>query len=52
MITRKECIQACDGLNNTARHFSGALDRTFQFWVLTALRIIIHILLGNLKEQP
>lgn len=51
MITRKEAIRACDGLNNTAGAFRDAHDRTFEFWVLTALRIIIHILLGNLSKE-
>ena len=51
MITRKEALQACDGLNNTAGHFRDALDRKFEFWVLTALRIIIHILMGNLEGK-
>ncbi len=51
MITRKEAIRVCDGLNNTAGQFKDAFERTFEFWVLTALRIIIHILLGNVREE-
>lgn len=51
MITRKEVLQTCDGLNNTAGQYKDAYQRTFEFWVLTALRIIIHILLGNLEPK-
>ena len=51
MITRKEVFQCTDGLNNTAGAFRDARDRTFEFWVLTALRIIIHILMNNVKEE-
>jgi len=51
MITKKEAIQCCDGLNNTAGKFRSAHDRSFEFWVLTALRVIIHILLGNLMKE-
>jgi hypothetical protein len=52
VITRKEAIQCCDGLKNTAGQFRDAYQRTFEFWVLTALRIIIHILLGNVDAPP
>ncbi len=51
MITRSEVFQVTDGLNNTAGKFRDAHDRTFEFWVLTSLRIIIHILMGNLEEK-
>ena len=51
IITRKEVFQCCDGLNNTAGQFRDAYQRTFEFWVLTALRIIIHILMGNVEAQ-
>lgn len=51
MITRKEVFQTTDGLNNTAGQFRDAYDRHFEFWVLTALRIIIHILMGNLEPK-
>jgi hypothetical protein len=51
MITRKEVLQTCDGLNNTAGRFQDALDRSFEYWALRALRIIIHILLGNLEQE-
>lgn len=50
-MTRREVFQTTDSLNNTADGFKDALDRTFEYWVLKSLRVIIHILMGKLERE-